>query len=170
MNHCSTIITPLIRGLEMNDASSRRQEFPIAYWIYKCNSRNGGHQRHFGDWAEFFRITETTKICRWGTTEIVPELEKLSVGDTIIAYQTDRNELVGVATVAEMRDCDPFVDVMLAPGESIGVKVRPLKKADAIIAKIAALQPGPIRTLYPITAKEAKHFLKVAREAARKKR
>ena len=54
--------------------------------------RKGGR----GDWAEVFESQEPQW---WGTTEIVPELSNATRGDTILAYQTDRNELVGVARV-----------------------------------------------------------------------
>ena len=63
----------------------------------------------------------------------------------VIAYQTNRNELVGVVKVVEARDPRGFV--YFSPVERIGVRVRPLKSKDAKIASIPALQPGWIATL-----------------------
>ncbi|MFO0905715.1 MAG: hypothetical protein U0939_22095 [Pirellulales bacterium] len=139
------------------------------YWIYKCNLRNGEHQRHYGDWSWFFEKAKEHDPLRWGTTEVVDQLEELSKDDTILAYQTDRNELVGVARVAEMRKSGPFTDVMLSPVETIGAKVRPLKKADKRIAEIDALKAGPIKTLYKLTGPEAKLLISAAKESVRSK-
>jgi len=61
------------------------------YWVYKCNSKDREYQRTYGDWAESLRVRDLQLV---GTTKIVPELSKASVGDTVLAYQTDRNELV----------------------------------------------------------------------------
>lgn len=137
----------------------------MAYWIYKCNSRNGNHQRHYGAWSEFFRLAVEHDPLRWGTTEVVQELDQLAVNDTILAHQTDQNELVGIARVAEMRACGPFVDVMLSPVERIGAKVRPLKLADERIASIGALKAGPIKTLYKLSAAEANRLIRAARKS-----
>lgn len=138
----------------------------MAYWIYKCNSRNGEHQRHYGDWQDFFRNARANTAKEWGTSEIVPALAKLEPNDVVIAYQTDRNELVGVTKVAELVPRDEFFDVMLTPVERIGVKVRPLKLADQRIAEIPALKAGPIMTLYRISHNEAQLLLRAARSAA----
>ncbi|MFO0903198.1 MAG: hypothetical protein U0939_09375 [Pirellulales bacterium] len=100
---------------------------------------------------------------------MVPELKALSENDTILAYQTDKNELVGVARVAEMRVCGPFVDVMLSPVERIGAKVRPLKQADKNIAAIAALKAGPIKTLYKLSGVDANRLIRAAKESVRAK-
>lgn len=137
----------------------------MSYWIYKCNSKNASHQNHFGDWTAFFNKTRDGGVLRWGTSEIVPRLADLETGDTVIAHQTDRNELVGVARVIEMKRCGEYLDVMLAPVEEIGVKVRPLKKSDERIGELDALRPGPIKTIYDISPRDAKYFLAKARAA-----
>src|SRR6266404_1355236 len=120
----------------------------MAWWVYKCNSRNREYQVDFGDWSSFF---ERSRISRWGTTERLPRLEVLTPGDMIIAYQTDRNELVGVCRMSRFKKDGPFKIVLLEPLENVGVTVRPLKAADPKIAAIPALQPGPIMTLYSIS-------------------
>ena len=129
------------------------------FWIYKCNSRQHPHQVAYGDWNDFFL---GAKQDEWGSTEWVPELEQAQRGDTILAYQTDRNELVGLAQVTGLRSRRKYLDLMLRPMKKIGVKVRPLKKLDPKIAAIPALKPGPIRTLYVITASDAKRLLHAA--------
>ncbi|MCC5828220.1 MAG: hypothetical protein JJU36_02120 [Phycisphaeraceae bacterium] len=140
----------------------------MAWWIYKCNSRKGEHKFLSGDWNDFFERTTHGKRRRvednWGSVEIVPALRKLHRGDMVIAHQTDRNELVGVAKVGQSCHKDGFLH--LDPVEEIRVKVRPLKNADPKIASIPALQPGPIKTVYEITATDADRLLRAARKAA----
>lgn len=129
------------------------------FWIFKCNSLQHSYQLAYGDWNDFFgRATER----RWGTTEYVPALSKARRGDTILAYQTDRNELVGLAKVTALRPRGRYLDLILRPMKRIGVKIRPLKESDRRIAGIPALQPGPIRTLYDISRTDAKRLLRAA--------
>ena len=130
-----------------------------AFWIYKCNSTGREYQRTYGDWAEVFA---TSKAHWWGTTKVVPELAKASVGDTVFAYQTDRNELVGVARVVAWRPQGRYKRLFLKPVRTIGVRVRPLKEANSKVARIPALQPGPIQTLYSISREDAAALLKAA--------
>jgi hypothetical protein len=66
----------------------------MAWWIYKCNSRHSEYSGHQGDWNTFF---DGDQVARWGTTERIPSLAQLARGNMIIAHQTDRNELVGIA-------------------------------------------------------------------------
>lgn len=134
----------------------------MAWWIYKCNSANHPHQVAWGDWADFFASKDTTE---WGSTEWVPRLSELSPGDMVIAYQTDRNELVGVTRVDGFRKRGRHLDLYLEPIEEIGTRVRPLKKANEKIAAIPALMPGPIKTVYTITALQAQTLLRAARKA-----
>src|SRR6266480_393804 len=128
-------------------------------WIYKCNSRGREYQRAVGDWSDFFI---SRRAQQWGSTEYVPELKAAKVGDRIIAYQTDTNELVGIARVVQWQRRGAHEHLILRPVAIIGVKVRPLKKAHPSVAGILALQPGPIRTLYPITQRDARTLLGAA--------
>jgi hypothetical protein len=130
-----------------------------AVWIYKCNSKGHEHQRTYGDWAEVF---STTRAQWWGTTRVVPELSNARIGDTILAYQTDRNELVGVARVVGWGAQGKYKRLVLKPIKTIGVRVRPLKESYPKVARIPALQPGPIRTLYSISRSDAVALLKAA--------
>lgn len=130
------------------------------YWVYKCNSRGHPYQVERGDWADFFA---DGKPHEWGSTEWVPQLTQARPGDMIVAYQTDRNALVGVAQVLRHRSRGVHTDLILRPVEMIGVRVRPLKRADLSVAAIPALQPGPIRTLYRISQTDARRLLRLAR-------
>ena len=136
----------------------------MATWIYKCNARNAPYQRAFGDWDDFFAEPANGE---WGSTEWTPELRKAQTEDTILAYQTDRNELVGIAKVVRQRKRGLYYDLILRPVEEIRAKVRPLKKRYASISRIPALQGGPIRTLYPIAADDARRLLRSARSTYR---
>jgi hypothetical protein len=128
-------------------------------WVYKCNSKNHPYQVAYGDWNELFRRNATIE---WGSTESVSALSQASAGDAVLAYQTDRNELVGVAEVQQLKRHGSKQLLMLKPVKKIGVKVRPLKESDKRIARIPALQPGPIRTLYPIDHADAERLLRAA--------
>lgn len=131
-----------------------------AWWMYKCNSLNRPHQPAYGDWRELFE-DRTPKS--WGRTEWVPDLARLSPGDGVLCYQTNRNQLVGVARVVHLRNVDGTQELWLEPGEALGVKVRPLKQADRAIAAIPALEQGPVRTIYEITDADANRLLRAAR-------
>ena len=133
------------------------------YWVYKCNSRGGEHQVASGDWDEVFRSSTATD---WGSTEWVPQLKNALPGDLILAYQTNRNELVGLARVERLEKRRQHLDLYLEPVEELRVKVRPLKQASERIERIPALQPGPIMTLYDISKIDAVWLLHAARKAS----
>lgn len=134
----------------------------MAWWIYKCNNQQHPNQVAYGDWREFFDVGGVTS---WGSNERVPALEQLTPGDMVIAYQTDRNELVGLTKVDSFRRRGGFLDLYLEPLEEIGVKVRPLKKSNPGVAAIPGLQPGPIKTVYDISTSDAKTLLRAAGSA-----
>ena len=136
----------------------------MAWYVYKCNSKNKTHQKHCGDWADLFRETSGGKIVSWGTSKVVPELAKLREDDRILAYQTDRNELIGVVQVTRWSKKSGLDYVFMKPLETIGVKVRPLK-TDAKVAGIHAFKTREVKTLYDITANDAKYLLKIARRS-----
>ena len=129
------------------------------FWIYKCNSKNHPYQVYYGDWNDFFL---TGRNEEWGSTEWVPALAQASPGDTILAYQTDRNELVGIARVVRLRPRGTHLDLILKPVKRIGVRVRPIKAQYPEVAAIPALKPGPIRTLYSIDHQDAQTLLRAA--------
>ncbi len=131
----------------------------MSWWVYKCNSNEQLGYPAYGDWNDFFNDPTGT----WGSTEQTPAIAKLRRGDMIIAYQTNRNELVGVVRVR--RSCERDTYLYLTPVETIRVKVRPLKKADRKIDRIPALQGGYIATVYPIAQQDALRLLDAARGA-----
>ncbi|MFO7906798.1 MAG: hypothetical protein R6U98_29350 [Pirellulaceae bacterium] len=133
----------------------------MAWWIYKCRVPPRAEQHAYGDWNDYFRDPTD----HWGNVEWTSDLLQLSDGDMVIAYQTNRNELVGVVKVTQARDQRGFV--YFSPVERIGAKVRPLKEKDPNIAAIGALQPGWIATLYPISPGDADVLLKAARATKR---
>ena len=130
----------------------------MAWWVYKCNNQNNWYQGAYGDWLDYF---DGDPDQQWGSTDRVPALAKLKKGDMLIAYQTDRNELIGLVRVRQSCEQDTFV--YLEPVEKIkSVKVRLLKKSDPQIAVIPAFKPGPIQTIYGISEADAKRLLKAA--------
>lgn len=130
----------------------------MSYWVYKCNSTNQGYQRDWGDWSAVFGQNAPYP---WGRLSVHPELAQLHRGDTILAYQTNGNTLVGTAEVAKIHRGR----VYLRPREHLGVRVRPLKQKSPPVASIPAFRPGPIQTLYDITSADADALLAAARAA-----
>jgi hypothetical protein len=96
----------------------------------------------------------------WGRTHEVSALAKLREGDMIIAYQTNRQELVDIAQVRQ--SCQVDGCLYLDPIEAIGVKLAPLKKSDPKIAAIPAFIRGLVKTIYEISIPDAKRLLKAA--------
>ncbi len=128
----------------------------MSYWVYKCNGTNQGYQRTWGDWSVVF---DQEAPYPWGRLSVVPELAQLRTGDTILAYQTNGNTLVGTAEVAKIHRGR----IYLRPRERLGVRVRPLKQKSPRVASIPAFRPGPIQTLYDITPEDADALLAAAR-------
>lgn len=133
----------------------------MSYWVYKCN-RRGLNGPAWGDWEDVFRGNGPVQ---WGQIDIIPALEDLQPGDTLLAYQTDRNELVGTARVEGFKGPQRRRHVMIRAVERLGAKVRPLKKADPKIAQIQALQGGIVATIYTITDEEARRLIDAARRS-----
>lgn len=129
------------------------------FWIYKCNTQEHPYQVAVGDWDDFFRSKRPQS---WGSTEWVPALVRAQPGDVVIAYQSNRNELVGLTRVVRHKRRGKYLDLILKPLRTIRVKVRPLKLANRSVAGIPALQPGPIRTLYEISVVDAQRLLSAA--------
>ena len=101
----------------------------MAWWVYKCNSKNNFYQGAYGDWREYF---DGDPHQQWGSSDWIPALAKLKKGDMLIAYQTDRNELIGLAKVRE--SCERNTFVYLEPIEKIEpIKVRPLKRVKDMV-------------------------------------
>lgn len=137
----------------------------MAWYVYKCDSRKGPRQNQFGDWRNFFEATQDGGERRWGTPDTAPDLERLTPGDEVLAYQTDRHRLVGLAQVRRWGEEKGRRCVYLRPRLWLGaegVDMRPLK-ADGRIAAVPAFKTREIRTLYDIDADEARYLLDVAR-------
>jgi addiction module HigA family antidote len=132
----------------------------IAWWVYKCSVRNKPDSYDDGDWRDFFdKRSAGGRTARWGLTTVIPALKKLRPGDTALAYQTDRNELVGLVRMVRFDG----KKVMFEAIEKFGVKVRPLKKFDPAIERITAFGRGPKNTLCPISEEEARRVIDIAR-------
>jgi hypothetical protein len=161
MKRCALLLAILILtasvGLCSCATAPAKKSSPLNWEVYFS-------QAAYGDWQEFFT---NDRIDRWGTTKDVPELSKAKTGDTIIAYQTDRNEIVGSARVVGFKTKGANKHLMLKPLEMIGAKVRPLKQSDPKIRTISALRQGPIHTLYRISSIEAKRLLQKAKASLR---
>jgi predicted HNH restriction endonuclease len=136
----------------------------MVWWVYKCNSKGHSHQILRGDWRDFFRGNPRDD---WGDSKLVPKLAQLQQGDMVIAYQTDRNEIVGVARVRQSCARDTYL--YLEPVEEFGpgVKVRPLKESDATIAAIPAFQSRQPATIYQISPSDAHGLLTAVRATSR---
>jgi hypothetical protein len=137
----------------------------MAWYVYKCNGRNEQHQNHYGDWKEFFEDTSDGKSRRWGTPDVVSALAKLEPGDKILAYQTDRNSLMGVVVVGGWDELEGRAYVSLRPIIRLGregVQVRPMK-VDERIAEINAFKTREVKTLYDISPADAEYIIEAAK-------
>lgn len=134
------------------------------YWVYKCNARAPAYAGSWGDWWKdvFEPGTET----RWGATTL-KGVGDIRLGDVLLAFQTDRNELVGTALVTGFEEDDEERHIVIEPTEIIRAKVRPLK-SDSRIGALSALAPGDIRTAYSIAHADALYLLRAARESVMK--
>lgn len=137
----------------------------MAYWIYKCNKTKTSYAPDRGDWAWVFE--QPWESVGWGAIEDHPELGDLKRGDTLLCQQSDvaGKLLVGLAKVEGVRRGR----VLLRPTEEIGALIRPLKLADARIAKLPALQGGVIKTAYPLSKADAERLIRAARAQVREK-
>jgi hypothetical protein len=77
-----------------------------------------------GSRGEIF-VDRENATAAWGSTEWVPALSQADIRDTVLAYQSDRNELVGLLKVAGWRSRGEHKELILKPLRRIGVKVRP---------------------------------------------
>jgi Protein NO VEIN, C-terminal len=132
----------------------------VKYWMYKCSTsaRTG---QNSGDWERVFAGDARL----WGEPSKIPTLDDLRSGHLLLAYQSNRNELVGVARVLGFERYRGSRHVKVVPVERIGVKVRPLKKQYSRIGALGALRQGPVQTLYEVATSDAEFLLRVARAA-----
>jgi len=121
------------------------------WWVYKNNSTNHTTDRLKGDWYDFF---DANRIDEWGYDTYVPALGQVAVGDHIVCYQSNLNELVGLAVAERWRTARDHRELWLKPLRRIEIKVRPLKKRFPGVARIDAFRPGPVRTLTAISQAE----------------
>lgn len=68
----------------------------MAYWVYKCNSRNRVGQ-YYGDWQNVF--DRAPDPVRWGCLDKLRGPKELKKGDTVLADQSGRKELVGIVSL-----------------------------------------------------------------------
>jgi 5-methylcytosine-specific restriction endonuclease McrA len=128
-------------------------------WIYKCNATNSAGPDS-GDWRHVFNRGTTT----WGSDRL-KGMDKVRRGDRVLAVQSDRHELVGVAKVLGFVGVRGARRIRLQATERINVKIPPLKRADRKIGSLPALQGGPIATIYDISDQGAEDLLTAARRA-----
>lgn len=123
------------------------------WWVYKNNSTTHTTDRLQGDWHAFF---DANCIDEWGYESHVRSLGQIKVGDRILCYQSNRNELVGIARAAQWKSVRDDRYLCLEPLQRVEVKVRPLKKKSPAVARIDAFRSGPIRTLTWISPADVK--------------
>lgn len=137
----------------------------MSYWVYKCNARAPDYAGSWGDWWE--HVFEPGDERPWGLTTL-KGVGDIRIGDVLLAYQTDRNELVGTARVTGFEPDGKQRRIVIEPTEIIRAKVRPLK-SDSRIGALSAFAPGDIRTAYSIDPDDALHLLRAARTSVSKR-
>ncbi len=130
------------------------------FWVYKCNARQPSYAQSWGDW--WVDVFQPGGARTWGETTL-KGVDQIRVGDVLLAYQTDRNELVGTAEMIGFKRAGRERRIVIAPTETIRAKVRPLKRDPRIKALSAFAPIGDIRTAYAIDRDDALHVLRAAR-------
>lgn len=79
----------------------------MRYWLYKNNRAVGGPSGYWGDWYD--GVFSQNKTVEWGghhstrSREVAAKLnEDVSVGDVVVAYQTDEKAVVGFARITRI--------------------------------------------------------------------
>jgi hypothetical protein len=126
----------------------------MTWWVYKCNSQKSENRRVSGDWDDFFEGSGG----EWGSKKKIPDLARLRQGDQVIAYQTDRNEIVGLTSVRQSCDTDGYL--YLDPiGRCRANTVSSLKNEYSAIDAIKAFRRGSQRAIRHISESEASLLL-----------
>jgi hypothetical protein len=121
----------------------------MRFWFYKCNVRPNGTGTS-GDWlAEVFSSSDTVV---WpghsgsGSAEVHRALdERMSVGDVVVAFQTNRRAIMGMCRVNEVVGDPGAVDLVLAPIHCFATPFRvhearvgtSLERCGALIGRVA---------------------------------
>lgn len=125
----------------------------MRYWLYKVN-RRGGPAGWSGDWEE--DLFASAKSRRWGGHEasLSPEVhraldEEISVGDVIVAYQTDRKVVVGYARVESVTGRPRARGIVLQPIERVDppLKIHEHKHGTPLASSNAVKGPVMLREL-----------------------
>ena len=132
----------------------------MRYWVYKCSTRgaNAGNTLS-GDWEAEHAFGGGHAPFGWGYTSEVRGLDQVKVGDRVIAHQSDRARLVGVAKVLGF----PRGEIQLKVLEDLRVNMRDLKNKYPDVWGIPAYQPGPYHSIYEISSSDAETLLRRAR-------
>ena len=104
----------------------------MSFWVYKCNAHPQARNAHLptGDWDYVFKQKKDKEV-RWGSSASIPRLVgDLQPGDLVIACQTDRKELVGVAEVVRIEQDDEHTRIVLRGIEELRVQLPLLKRLD----------------------------------------
>jgi hypothetical protein len=79
----------------------------MRYWLYKCNSKEGGPAGYRGDWAS--EVFDKPKTTQWGgsystlSPEVLHHLDyTVAPKDLVVAYQTDTHAVVGICLITKI--------------------------------------------------------------------
>jgi hypothetical protein len=130
------------------------------YWVYKCNARGeSAGNVYSGDWEGDDAFGGGYRPFGWGGVDYMPDLLKPQKGDRIIAHQSDRQLLVGVAEVIGVRKGE----FRMRPLERINADMKDLKKRHVAAARIPAYHGGNQHAIREITNRDAETLLRLAR-------
>lgn len=127
----------------------------MRYWLYKCNV-DGGPAGFWGDWRTmvFDRrgpvgwgghySTRSAEVARYIDTEV-------SVGDVVVAYQTNEREIVGFCVVQALRVSKKHggTELYLQPIEALdpGLPIHEVKHGTPLANSTAVNGPVMLREL-----------------------
>jgi hypothetical protein len=148
----------------------------MSVWVYKCHYDSPAFASSYGVWLDFF---SDPKDGSWGgewstkspaSQNTIRNLMKK--GDTIVAYQTDRKEIVGQCKVKAMKDTKAGKAVYLTPVDQYypPIKIHNLKKKNRQLLKIKAFKQGPLQAVHPIAMQEFRLILNAYKKNAKSRK
>ncbi len=141
-------------------------------WVYKCNANDRNPRIARGDWLEFFTIYDggewggSTTMASHTSLDIL--WNRMSPGDLVLAWQTNRRRAVGLCTVERF---DDWVDddgreqrdmILQSVGEPFSppVPLLDLRRTNPQLASVRCFQQGKVSTLYETSASEERMLLR----------
>lgn len=139
--------------------------------MYKCNARDDPNRiTSGGDWDDFFAKSREHE---WGGTDTIKGRKSRKImrecmhsGDIIFAYQTDKRAAIGYCRLRRFIKKNNRIRMILKKIKRFKqpIKLHELKKSNAALRRVRALQRRGTETLYEVSYQEARTLFSVCGE------